>query len=193
MTNSPDSESSKVCPGHYAENFEPDHGCTVQCTADTSRSTAEGEAPDHQGREACLVSLTPTGLVDLLWNSLAQSSHNVVPLPPTSPISHSFKTSLLLFRNKQDGREDTSPALLGVGRKRRSGVRVGFSSHRFPRVLTADQLPVLIPNACGPGCPSQDREPRLRRIPPPGVATSFVTQTLPGHPLQWLPDSQCLP
>lgn len=87
MTNSPDSESSKVCPGHCAENFEPDHGCTVQCTADTSRSTAEGEAPDHQGREACLVSLTPTGLVDLLWNSLAQSSHSVVTLPP-SPPSH---------------------------------------------------------------------------------------------------------
>lgn len=182
MTNSPDSESSKVCPGHCAENFEPDHGCTVQ----SSRSTAEGEAPDHQGREACLVSLTPTGLVDLLWNSLAQSSHSVVPLPPpTSPISHSFKTSLLLFRNKQDGREDTSPAFLGVGRKRRSGVRAGFSPHHFPRVLTADQLPVLIPNACGPGCRSQYREPRLRRIPPPGVATSFVTQTLPGHLLQW--------
>lgn len=84
MTNSPDSESSKVCPGHCAENFEPDHGCTVQ----SSRSTAEGEAPDHQGREACLVSLTPTGLVDLLWNSLAQSSHSVVPLPPPPPPSH---------------------------------------------------------------------------------------------------------
>lgn len=157
MTNSPDSESSKVCPGHCAENFEPDHGCTVQCTADTSRSTAEGEAPDHQGREACLVSLTPTGLVDLLWNSLVQSSHSVVP--PSSPISHSFKTSLLLFRNKQDGREDTSPAFLGVGRKRRSGVRAGFSPHRFPRVLTQisclcsfteclwARLPVSVPRA----------------------------------------------
>lgn len=146
MTNFPDSKSSKVCPGHCAENFEPDHGCTVQCTADTNRSTAEGEAPVHQGREACLVSLTPTGLVDLLWSSLDQSSHSVVPFPSptTSPISHSFKTSLLLFRNKQDGREDTSPAFLGVGRKHRSGVGAGFSPHCFPRVLTADHLPVPI-------------------------------------------------
>lgn len=53
----------------------------VQRTADTGRSTAEGDATVHQGREACLVSLTPTGLVDLLWNSLAQSSHSVAPLP----------------------------------------------------------------------------------------------------------------
>lgn len=83
MTNFPDSQSSKVCPGHCAENFEPDHGCTVQRTADTGRSTAEGEATVHQGREACLVSLTPTGLVDLLWNALAQSSHSVAPPPPS--------------------------------------------------------------------------------------------------------------
>lgn len=71
-----------------------------------------------------MVSLTHTELVDLLWNSsLAQPSRSV-PSPP-SPISHSFKTVLLLFRNKQDGREDTSPAFLGVGRKLRSGLRAG--------------------------------------------------------------------
>lgn len=80
MTNFPDSQSSKVCPGHCAENFEPNHGCTVQRTADTGRSTAEGEATVHQGREACLVSLTPTGLVGCS-GTLAQSSHSVAPLP----------------------------------------------------------------------------------------------------------------
>lgn len=47
MTNSPDSESSKVCPEHSAENFEPDCGYTVQRTADTGRSTAKGLAPVH--------------------------------------------------------------------------------------------------------------------------------------------------
>lgn len=118
MTDFPDSESSKVCPGHIPENSVPERGCTVQLTTDTGLSTAEGEAlpfggleaPVHQGREACSVSLTPSELVDLLWNSLAQPTGSVVP---HLPISHSFKTSLLLFRNKQDGREDTSPAFLG--------------------------------------------------------------------------------
>lgn len=61
MTNFPDSESSKVCPGRIPENFVPEHGCTVQLTTDTGLSTAEGEAlpsswwprgPSPQGREA---------------------------------------------------------------------------------------------------------------------------------------------
>lgn len=134
MTKFPDSESSKVCPGHIPENFVPEHGRTVQLTADTGLGTAEGqalplgglEAPAHQGRDARLVSLTPTE-----W-TLAQPS--LVSSPPPPLISHSFKTLLLLFRNKQDGREDTSPAFLGMGRKqvRREG---GVSPRWFPRVL----------------------------------------------------------
>lgn len=52
MTNFPDSESSKVCPGHIPENFVPKHGCTVQLTTDTGLSTAEGEALSLGGQRS---------------------------------------------------------------------------------------------------------------------------------------------
>lgn len=87
MTKFPDSESSKVCPGHIPENFVPEHGRTVQLTTDTGLGTAEGqalplggpEAPAHQGRDAQLVSLAP-----IEWTcsgTLAQPSLGVILTP----------------------------------------------------------------------------------------------------------------
>lgn len=43
MANFPDSEVSKVCPGHIPENFVPEFGCTVQLTTDRCLNTIEGE------------------------------------------------------------------------------------------------------------------------------------------------------
>lgn len=66
-------------------------------------------------------------------------------------------------------------------------MRAGFSPSYFPRVLTVGQLLVLIHLMPVGQIACLSPETLDRRIPPPGVArsTSLVTQTLPGHLLQW--------
>lgn len=66
VTTFPDSEASKVCPGHIPENFLPKLGCTIQLTTE---HRGEAVPPADQprlcsrrsptGGEVCLVSVAP--------------------------------------------------------------------------------------------------------------------------------------
>lgn len=149
MTKFPDSESSKVCPGHIPENFVPKHGRTVQLTADTGLGTAEGqalplgglEATAHQGRDAGLVSLTPTE-----W-TLAQPS--LVSSPPhPHPSSHTALKLYYFYLETNRMAEKTPPPHSWGWAGNRSGVRAGF--------LPAGSLEYFCRSAAwGPGCLSQ--------------------------------------
>lgn len=193
MTNFPDSESLKVCPGHIPENFVPKHGCSIQLTTDTGLSTAEGEAlpladqltsrersrtgleaPVHQGKEACLVSVDTPPLYRVSGLVLKLSSPAQLPYPHP-PISHSFKTSLLCLETNRMAKKTPPPhpwdwaGNVGQAWGRGFSLLFPWSScgAAAPFSLTRSACELI---TCGPGCPSQNREPRLESIPSPGAA-----------------------